>query len=124
MNLREKIMRKRIDLEKVPQQDRKENGQWKKSKRDCFLLWGEYPKGWQMIKDSILCIMLMNALIGCLQEVDWAYYLAPKTMVFVQETTIAPAQAAVIAEEKAPEIKPEPKDGIAAIVAKVHQLES
>lgn len=105
----------------LEQQERKKNGKFGKKKRDSFLLWGEYPSGWQMIKDSILCIMLMGALIGQVKQIDLAELMAPKTLTFVQEHTIAPAQAKeMVAEEK----KEEPKDDIATIVAKVRRLES
>jgi len=107
------------ERKKVLEQGRKKNGRYDK-KRDSFLLWGEYPTGWQMIKDSILCIMLMGALIGQVKQVDIAELMAPKTLTFVQQHTIAPAQAKEVVAEK----KEEPTEEIATIVAKVRRLES
>lgn len=108
----------------------------KKKERDIFLLWGEYPKGWAMVKDLILCLFLLNALIVSLQKVDFAEYLAPKTIAFVQETTIAPA----LADTTKPAEKPQEeaviasceeavnfygnKYGVAPVLAKIVKAES
>lgn len=117
----QKIAAKRIELE----QERKSNGQYKKKERDAFLLWGEYPKGWQMIKDSILCIMLMNTLIGTVQKIDLSYYLAPRTVIYVQDHTIAPVKADTVSETPVTEVvKPNPKDDVKMLVSKIYQLES
>lgn len=118
MSVMDKIAEERKKY--LEQQDRKKNGRFGKKKRDSFLLWGEYPSGWQMIKDSILCIMLMGALIGQVKQIDIAELMAPKTITFVQQNTIAPAQA----KEMVVETKEEPKEEIATIVAKVRRLES
>jgi hypothetical protein len=101
-------------------QERKKDGKYKKSERDVFLLWGEMPRGWAMVKDLILCLFLISTMIGQFQKVDLAQYMAPKTISFVQEVTIAPAQAkeVVVAQETAP------SDEIKQIVAKVYRLES
>ena len=100
MSVMDKIAAERRKV--LEQQERKKNGKFGKKKRDSFLLWGEYPSGWQMIKDSILCIMLMGALIGKVKQIDIAELMAPKTITFVQQNTIAPAQAKeeVVAEKK------------------------
>lgn len=94
----DKIAEKRKE---VLEQERKKNGRWMK-KRDSFLLWGEYPKGWQMIKDSILCVMLMAALINQVKQIDVAQLMAPKVVEYVQEVKIQPARA----EEPKAEEKP------------------
>lgn len=84
-------------------QEREQNGRFKK-KYDPFLLWGEYPHGWQMIKDLILCLMLMNALIGLLKQVDLASLMTPNTIAIVNQARIQPAKASETTEEaKAPE---------------------
>lgn len=49
---------------------REKNGKYKTKERDMFLLWGEYPKGWSMVKDLILCLFLINAFIASAQKVD------------------------------------------------------
>jgi len=95
MSVQDKIAKKMAEI--------KEKEQFKK-KHDPFLLWGEYPHGWQMIKDLILCLMLMNALIGILKQVDIASMMASKTIVITQEAIISPAEASTaIPEEKAPQ---------------------
>ena len=73
-------------------------------KHDPFLLWGEYPHGWQMIKDSILCIMLVLALIGQIKRVDIASLMASKTTIIINEAVIRPAEASTATPEpQAPE---------------------
>lgn len=84
-------------------QDRSEKVTFKK-KHDPFLLWGEYPHGWVMIKDAILCILLVNALIGQLKQVDLTNLMATKTITIIAETRIQPVEASTtIPEPKAPQ---------------------
>jgi len=98
MTLKQKIAQKRAEM-----QDRSEKGTFKK-KHDPFLLWGEYPHGWSMIKDAILCVMLINALIGQLKQVDIASLLASKTITIIAETRIQPVEASTATPEpKAPQ---------------------
>lgn len=101
-------------------QNRKKDGKFDKRERDIFLLWGEYPRGWVMVKDLILCLFLLNAMIGQFQKIDVAQYMGPRTLSFVQEATIAPARAQEIAQEE----KSGPTGEIKEIVTKVYQLES
>jgi 3D (Asp-Asp-Asp) domain-containing protein len=99
MSVQAKIAQKRAEL-----QERTAKGTFKK-KHDPFLLWGEYPHGWVMIKDAILCIMLVNALIGQLKQVDMASLMASKTIVIANETLITPVMASTATPEpKAPQI--------------------
>jgi len=67
---------------------RKKNGQFKQ-KHDPFLLWGEYPHGWQIIKDIILCTMLLSALINQLQKLDVANLMATRTIIIEAEASEA-----------------------------------
>jgi len=98
MTLKQKIAQKRAEM-----QDRTEKGTFKK-KHDPFLLWGEYPHGWQMIKDSILCVMLISALISQLKQVDIANLMASKTITIIAETKIQPVEASTATPEpKAPQ---------------------
>lgn len=98
MTLKQKIAQKRAE-----RQDRSEKGTFKK-KHDPFLLWGEYPHGWSMIKDAILCVMLINALIGQLKQVNIASLLASKTITIIAETRIQPVEASTATPEpKAPQ---------------------
>lgn len=78
MNLQQKIAEKRKEL------SRDKKGKFNK-KYDVFLLWGEYPKGWSMIKDMILCFMLLNILIGQLQVVDYGQIFGTRTIIIVNE---------------------------------------
>lgn len=96
MSVQDKIEQKRIEMK----QERDQSGKYKKS-HDLFLLWGEYPRGWAMIKDTILCIMLMNALIGQLQHIDIASMVSSKTITIVAEARIQPA----LAQTAVPEVK-------------------
>jgi 3D (Asp-Asp-Asp) domain-containing protein len=88
-------------------QERKVDGKYKKKERDIFLLWGEYPKGWAMVKDLILCLFLINGLIGHLKQVDIVALMASETREYVQEDIILPARAAepVVEEKKAVDVK-------------------
>lgn len=98
MTLKQKIAQKRAEM-----QDRTDKGTFKK-KHDPFLLWGEYPHGWQMIKDSILCVMLISALIGQLKQIDLASLMASKTITIINETRIQPVEASMATSEpKAPQ---------------------
>jgi 3D (Asp-Asp-Asp) domain-containing protein len=75
-----------------------------KKKHDPFLLWGEYPHGWSMIKDSILCILLMGMLIGLLKQTDLASLMASKTTVITYDRVVSPVEASTdIPEPKAPQ---------------------
>lgn len=93
MSVQAKIAQKRAEM-----QERKENGQFKK-KHDPFLLWGEYPHGWQMIKDSILCVMLISALIGQLKQVDIASLMDSRTITIASQTVISPVEASTAIPE-------------------------
>jgi 3D (Asp-Asp-Asp) domain-containing protein len=93
MTLKQKIAQKRAEM-----QDRSEKGTFKK-KHDPFLLWGEYPHGWVMIKDAILCVMLINALIGQLKQIDLATLMASKTIVIANQTLIQPVEASTAIPE-------------------------
>ncbi len=96
MSIFKKIAEKRREMQE-------ELRSWRNT-HDCFLIWGEYPGGWQIVKDAILCIFLLNLLIGELKQIDLAEYLTPKEWVFVQETRIQPVKAAMASiEDKAPE---------------------
>lgn len=98
MSVQAKIAKERAKL-----QDRTKKGTFTK-KHDPFLLWGEYPHGWVMIKDAILCILLVNALIGQMKQVDLASLMASKTIVIANETLIAPVKASTTTPEpKAPQ---------------------
>lgn len=98
MTLKQKIAQKRAEM-----QERSEKGTFKK-KHDPFLLWGEYPHGWQIIKDSILCIMLISALIGQLKQIDIASLMASKTLTIIAETKVRPVEASMSnPESKAPQ---------------------
>lgn len=79
--------------------DRKRDGKFKKSERDMFLLWGEYPKGWAMVKDLILCLFLINALIGQVKQVDIAAITSPGVREYVNETIAPVAMASGVPEE-------------------------
>jgi 3D (Asp-Asp-Asp) domain-containing protein len=55
-----------------------------------------------MIKDAILCLMLINALIGQLKQIDLATLMASKTIVISNQTMIQPVEASTdIPEPKA-----------------------
>ena len=95
MTVAEKIEKKRAEIE----QERAKDGKYKKS-HDPFLLWGEYPHGWQMIKDLILCLMLLNALISQLKQIDLAGMMAEAPEI-ASVATIQPAEASTV--------NPEPK---------------
>lgn len=98
MTLKQKISQKKAEM-----QDRTKKGTFKK-KHDPFLLWGKYPHGWVMIKDTILCILLVNSLIGQIKQVDIASLMASKTIVIVNEAVIRPAEASTATPEpKAPQ---------------------
>lgn len=98
MSVQAKIAQKRAEM-----QQREENGRFKK-KHDPFLLWGEYPHGWQMIKDSILCFMLISALIGQLKQIDLASLMASRTIEIANVASVRPAEASTsIPEPKTPQ---------------------
>lgn len=107
---------------KFTKQERNVNGKYKKSNRDVFLLWGEYPKGWAMVKDLLLCVFLLNALIGQFEKVDIASLMQSETHIFVQSRVVEVAEAKSIQEEvKTPESS---KMDVSSVVAKVYRLES
>jgi 3D (Asp-Asp-Asp) domain-containing protein len=57
-----------------------------------------------MIKDSILCILLMGMLIGLLKQIDLASLMASKTTVITYDRVVSPAEASTaIPEPKAPQ---------------------
>lgn len=98
MSVQAKIAQKRAEI-----QERSKKGTFKK-KHDPFLLWGEYPHGWVMIKDAILCIMLVNALIGQLKQIDISSLMASKTITIINETVARPVEASTSTPEpKAPQ---------------------
>lgn len=102
MDVLQKIARKRVELG-LAKQPRKSSGEWTKKEHDVFLLWGEYPKGWQMIKDLILCLMLLDSLISYLGRVDLYSLMAPRTLVFVQEARAERITPSVdVSEDKMP----------------------
>lgn len=99
MTVEEKIEKKRAEME----QERAKDGKYKRN-HDPFLLWGKYPHGWQMIKDFILCLMLLNALIAQLKQIDLAGMMAEASEI-ASVATIQPAEASTATpEEKTPEI--------------------
>jgi 3D (Asp-Asp-Asp) domain-containing protein len=78
MNLHQKIAQARKEL------SRDKKGKFNK-KHDPFLLWGEYPHGWQMIKDLILCFVLFSFIIGNAKYIDLSVLTATRTVVIVNE---------------------------------------
>ena len=121
MNVMQKIAQKRKELG-IIDQPRKKSGKWKK-KRDPFLLWGEYPHGWIMIKDFLLCIALMNTLISQAQNIDISSLLAPQAITIINEARIQPAKAQDTSiDEKEPEI--EKMEAKTAIVTAYNSEES
>lgn len=78
MSVQQKIEAKRQEL------SRDTKGKFNK-KRDPFLLFGEYPHGWSMIKDLILCFLLLNILIGQLKQIDLSQFYNNKTIIIVNE---------------------------------------
>ena len=98
-----KTVNQKIAQKRAEMQARSKKGTFKK-KHDPFLLWGKYPHGWVMIKDTILCILLINALIGQLKQIDIASLMAPKTITIINETKIQPVEASTATPEaKAPQ---------------------
>lgn len=103
MSVQEKVAQKRAEM-----QARTEKGTFKK-KHDPFLLWGEYPHGWTIIKDGILCMMLMSALIGQLKQIDLSSLMATRTIVIVNEAHTEVVKATMPIEE--PKTQQEAKSG-------------
>lgn len=93
MTIQQKKAQKRDEM-----QERSKKGTFKK-KHDPFLLWGEYPHGWVMIKDSILCVMLISVLIGQLKQIDISSLMASKTITIINETRIQPVEASIATPE-------------------------
>ena len=103
-------------------QERKKDGKFDKKQRDIFLLWGEYPKGWAMVKDLVLCVFLINTFIASAQQVDIAALMAPETKEYVNNTIIHKAEAKeVVKEEKQQEGA---KTIVQEVAKKVYVLES
>jgi len=97
-----------------------------KKNRDLFLLWGEYPNGWNMIKDAILCMMLINTLIGLLKQIDITSLMASRTVTIIADTKMLPVKT-VKAEMDASETKA-PKNvkigEFTAYTSKIEQTDS
>jgi len=92
MSLQQKRAQKRQEL------NRDKKGKFNK-KYDPFLLWGEYPHGWQMIKDLILCLMLISALIGQLKQIDFSELAATRTVIIVNEAKAEIKEVSNVVEE-------------------------
>lgn len=120
MTVAEKIEKKQAEIE----QERAKDGKFKRT-HDPFLLWGKYPHGWQMIKDLILCLMLLNALIAQLKQIDLAGMMAEAPEI-ASVATIQPAEASTVTPEPKTQetAESEATDDIQSIVAKVYRLES
>ena len=71
-----------------------------KSQRNVYLLWGTMPSIWAQIKDFMLCIALLSALVSRLGA------FSPETITIVREEIAAPAEAA---EHTIQEKEDEPK---------------
>lgn len=98
---------------KIFKQWRKPDGKYKKKPKDIFLLWGEYPRGWAMIKDFMLCLFLVNALIGQLSKIDVVAMMVSETHVIVQDSVAKTAEAKEMPkEEKTPENEKNEKIGV------------
>ena len=97
MTVAEKIEKKRAEIE----QEREKDGKFKRT-HDPFLLWGKYPHGWQMIKDLILCLMLLNALIAQLKQIDLAGMMAEAPEI-ASVAAIQPAEASTTTPEQKPQ---------------------
>lgn len=98
MNLQQKIAKERQKL------SRDKNGKFNK-KRDPFLLWGEYPHGWEMIKDLILCFLLLNILIGQIKQIDISQFTGSRTVIIVNEAKAKEKEVSNVLEiEKTPQI--------------------
>ena len=74
-------------------------------RRKKAVLKQKMEKAWQDVKDLILCLMLLNALIGQLKQVDIYAYMPTGTITIERVSPIAVAEASTrIPEAKAPEI--------------------
>lgn len=92
MNVQQKIAQKRQEL------SRDNKGKFNK-KHDPFLLWGEYPHGWEMIKDLILCFLLLNILIGQIKQIDLNQIMPSRTLVIVNEAKAQEKEVSNVVEQ-------------------------
>ena len=77
-------------------------------RRKKAVLEQKIEKAWREVKDLILCLMLLNALIGQLKQVDIYAYMPTGTITIERVSPIAVAEAStLIPEAKTPE---EPKN--------------
>lgn len=94
-------------------QGRNNIGQYRKSQRNIFVLWGEKPKTWQLVKDFMLFVLLMNALIGQMKKVDVVAMIASETHIIARESVVETAKAEDIqSDEKEPETKEYERIGV------------
>lgn len=56
-------------------------------------------KTWNEVKDMILLLILLNILIGLLQQIDISSLTASKTIIIERETIIRPAEASETKED-------------------------
>lgn len=73
-------------------------------RRKKAVLKQKIEKAWQDVKDLILCLMLLNALIGHLKQVDIYAYMPQESITIERVSPIAVAEESTdIPEAKAPE---------------------
>ena len=78
-------------------------------RRKKAVLKQKMEKVWQDVKDLILCLMLLNALIGQLKQVDIYAYMPQDSLEIERVSPIAIAEASThILEAKASEIAKQP----------------
>lgn len=82
------MLKQKIALKRAELRDKK----GKFHKHDIFLLTGDYPSGWSMVKDLLLCLFLFNLLISTASKIDLSYYLG-ENVVVVSNTVINPVEA-------------------------------
>ncbi len=81
-------------------QGRNNIGQYRKKESNVFVLWGEKPKTWGIVKDFMLCLFLLNMLVNQLQGVKIVEIVMTDAKEAAKNSIAEEAKAAVVQEDE------------------------